>query len=81
MVDVFTFNTVFRAVVGSFLLAEAVIWGVEMRKTGFKRWLSYEAQKKSYLQYLLSLRPEQGLRLLVLWMLFLGLIVILLLAL
>ena len=66
---VFTYKIMFRAVVASFLLAQAVIWAGEIRAVGIKEWLK-DGMGKPYAKYFSLLSPTHRLRLIVLWALF-----------
>ena len=68
---VFTYKTIIRAVVGSFILAQAVIWAGEIRAIGIRKWLK-DDMSKSYAKYFSLLSRTQRLRLIALWTLFLA---------
>jgi hypothetical protein len=74
---VFTYKIMFRAVVGSFLLAQAVVWAGEIRAVGIKKWLK-DGMGKPYAKYFSLLSRTQRLRLIALWALFFAVTVVLL---
>jgi hypothetical protein len=59
----------FGAVVGSFLLAQGVIWVGEIRAVGIKGWLR-DGMDRPYAKYFSLLSRTHRLRLIALWALF-----------